>query len=92
MVIDAGISGMYLLYRPRQLGVSVRVLEAGSDFEGTRYWNPYPGARFDSESWTYGYSFFERAAAGMGLEGAFFASARHAGISQPGRGQVRFAP
>ena len=24
---------------------------------GTWYWNRYPGARFDSESWTYGYSF-----------------------------------
>ena len=37
--------------------MSVRVIEAGSDVGGTWYWNRYPGARFDSESYTYGYSF-----------------------------------
>ena len=57
IVIGAGISGMYQLYRLRELGMSVRVFEAGSDVGGTWYWNRYPGARFDSESWTYGYSF-----------------------------------
>ena len=57
IVIGAGISGMYLLHRLRQLGMSVRVFEAGTDIGGTWYWNRYPGARFDSESWTYGYSF-----------------------------------
>jgi cation diffusion facilitator CzcD-associated flavoprotein CzcO len=35
----------------------VRVFEAGSGVGGTWYWNRYPGARFDSESWTFGYSF-----------------------------------
>jgi cation diffusion facilitator CzcD-associated flavoprotein CzcO len=35
----------------------VRAFEAGSGVGGTWYWNRYPGARFDSESWTYGYSF-----------------------------------
>lgn len=57
IVIGAGISGMYQLHRLRGLGLSVRVFEAGSDVGGTWYWNRYPGARFDSESWTYGYSF-----------------------------------
>jgi NAD(P)-binding Rossmann-like domain len=57
IVIGAGISGMFMLYRLRQLGMTVRVFEAGSDVGGTWYWNRYPGARFDSESWTYGYSF-----------------------------------
>jgi cation diffusion facilitator CzcD-associated flavoprotein CzcO len=33
------------------------VFEAGTGVGGTWYWNRYPGARFDSESWTYGYSF-----------------------------------
>ena len=33
------------------------VLEAGGDLGGTWYWNRYPGARFDSESYSYGYSF-----------------------------------
>jgi len=59
IVIGAGISGMYLLYRLRELGLSVRVYEAGTDVGGTWYWNRYPGARFDSESYSYGYSFSE---------------------------------
>jgi cation diffusion facilitator CzcD-associated flavoprotein CzcO len=57
IVIGAGISGMYMLYRLRQLGMTARVFEAGTNVGGTWYWNRYPGARFDSESWTYGYSF-----------------------------------
>ena len=57
IVIGAGISGMFMLYRLRQLGMTARVFEAGTDVGGTWYWNRYPGARFDSESWTYGYSF-----------------------------------
>ena len=59
IVIGAGISGMYQLHRLRGLGLRVRVLEAGDGVGGTWYWNRYPGARFDSESWTYGYSFSE---------------------------------
>ncbi len=57
IVIGAGVSGLYQLYRLRELGLTTRVFEAGSGVGGTWYWNRYPGARFDSESWTYGYSF-----------------------------------
>src|SRR5499425_3730583 len=57
IVIGAGVSGLYQLYRLRELGLRARVFEAGSGVGGTWYWNRYPGARFDSESWTYGYSF-----------------------------------
>jgi len=57
IIIGAGLSGMYQLHRVRELGLSVRVFEAGDDVGGTWYWNRYPGARFDSESWTYGFSF-----------------------------------
>ncbi len=57
IVIGAGVSGLYQLYRLRELGMTARVFEAGSNVGGTWYWNRYPGARFDSESWTYGYSF-----------------------------------
>ena len=57
VVIGAGVSGLYQLYRLRELGLRVRVFEAGTGVGGTWYWNRYPGARFDSESWTYGYSF-----------------------------------
>jgi cation diffusion facilitator CzcD-associated flavoprotein CzcO len=57
IVIGAGVSGLYQLYRLRELGLTARVFESGSNVGGTWYWNRYPGARFDSESWTYGYSF-----------------------------------
>ncbi len=59
IIIGGGLSGLYQLYRLREAGLSVRVFEAGGDVGGTWYWNRYPGARFDSESWTYGYSFSE---------------------------------
>ena len=51
------MAGIYQLYRLRQQGMSVRVFETGSEVGGTWYWNRYPGARFDSESYSYGYSF-----------------------------------
>jgi len=57
LIIGAGISGMYQLYKLRRLGLSAHVFEAGTGVGGTWYWNRYPGARFDSESWSYGYSF-----------------------------------
>ena len=57
VILGAGVSGIYQLYRLVQLGVNVTVVEAASDLGGTWYWNRYPGARFDSESYTYGYSF-----------------------------------
>ena len=57
IVIGAGMSGLYQLYRLRELGLQVRVFEAGTGVGGTWYWNRYPGARFDSESYTYQYSF-----------------------------------
>lgn len=59
MIIGAGMSGMYQLHLLRKLGLSVRVFEAGTGVGGTWYWNRYPGARFDSESYSYGYSFSE---------------------------------
>ena len=57
IIIGAGMSGLYQLHRLRQLGMRVRVFEAGTNVGGTWYWNRYPGARFDSESYSYGYSF-----------------------------------
>src|ERR1041384_4271873 len=57
IVIGAGISGLYQLYRLREAGLKVRVCEAVTGVGGTWYWNRYPGARFDSESYSYGYSF-----------------------------------
>ena len=57
IVIGAGVSGLYQLYRLRELGMKALVLEKGARVGGTWYWNRYPGARFDSESWTYNYFF-----------------------------------
>src|SRR5215510_10487311 len=57
IVVGAGVSGLYQLKRALDLGVRVLALEADDDLGGTWYRNRYPGARFDSESYTYGYSF-----------------------------------
>ncbi|PAE39070.1 cyclohexanone monooxygenase [Bacillus sp. 7884-1] len=59
VVIGAGFSGMYMLYRLREAGLSTRVYEAADGVGGTWYWNRYPGARCDSESIYYNYTFSE---------------------------------
>ena len=58
VVVGAGFAGMYMLHRLREvLGLSARVFEAGDNVGGTWYWNRYPGARCDSESYLYCFSF-----------------------------------
>ncbi len=57
IVIGAGVAGIYQIKRLTETGVKATVLEAYGDLGGTWYNNRYPGARFDSESYTYGYSF-----------------------------------
>ena len=57
LVVGAGITGIYQLYAAREAGFRTRLVEAGSGVGGTWYWNRYPGARFDSESYSYGYLF-----------------------------------
>jgi len=57
VIVGAGITGIYQLYRAREAGFSATLLEAGGGVGGTWYWNRYPGARFDSESYTYAYLF-----------------------------------
>jgi cation diffusion facilitator CzcD-associated flavoprotein CzcO len=57
LVVGAGITGIYQLYRAREAGFTVQLLEAGGGVGGTWYWNRYPGSRFDSESYSYGYLF-----------------------------------
>ena len=59
IIVGAGISGMYMLYRMRKLGLSARVIEMGSDVGGTWYWNRYPGARCDTDTMEYSYGFDE---------------------------------
>ncbi len=58
VIIGAGFSGLYMLRKLRdELGLSARVLEAGESVGGTWYWNRYPGARCDSDSYIYCYTF-----------------------------------
>ncbi len=59
IVVGAGFSGLYMLHRLRELGFSTRVYEAADGVGGTWYWNRYPGARCDSESYFYCFTFSE---------------------------------
>ncbi len=58
VIIGAGFSGMYMLHSLRdKLDLNVIVFEAGDGVGGTWYWNRYPGARCDSDSYVYCYTF-----------------------------------
>src|SRR3954451_24063229 len=60
VVIGAGFSGLYMVHRLRnQMDLSVRAYDTAAGVGGTWYWNRYPGARCDSESHVYCYSFDE---------------------------------
>jgi cyclohexanone monooxygenase len=53
-VIGGGFAGLLLGARLRQAGVDdLRMIEKGGDFGGTWYWNRYPGAMCDTESYIY---------------------------------------
>lgn len=53
IVVGAGFGGIRSLWELKKRNLSVKCFEAGSDVGGTWYWNRYPGARTDSESWVY---------------------------------------
>ena len=57
VVVGAGFAGLRTLHTMRGLGLSVAVLEEGSDIGGVWFWNRYPGARCDVESYDYSYGF-----------------------------------
>jgi len=59
LIIGTGFSGLRALIELKKLGLSVITLEAGTDVGGTWYWNRYPGARTDSQSWSYAFPFRE---------------------------------
>ena len=59
VIVGAGFAGLYMLHKARQLGLRARLFEAGDDVGGTWFWNRYPGARCDTESLVYSYSFSE---------------------------------
>ncbi len=57
VVIGAGVGGIYQIKKLTDMGLDAVLLEGDDDLGGTWYRNRYPGCRFDSESYTYGYSF-----------------------------------
>ena len=59
VVVGAGLAGLYMLHKLRQMHLTVQVVEAGDGVGGTWYWNRYPGARCDIESLEYSYGFDE---------------------------------
>src|SRR5665213_3946490 len=59
IIVGAGFAGLYQLHRLRGMGMTAKVIEAGSGVGGTWYWNRYPGARCDVESMQYSYAFSE---------------------------------
>ena len=78
LVVGAGFSGLYMLHRLRDtLGMSALVLEAADDVGGTWYWNRYPGARCDSESYFYSFSdWLSEELSGMDVERALSPASR----------------
>ena len=58
VIIGAGFGGLYMLHKLRdELGLNVRAFDMASDVGGTWYWNRYPGAMSDTETFLYCYSF-----------------------------------
>lgn len=57
VVIGAGFGGLYAVHRFAERGLNVLGLEQADDVGGVWYWNRYPGARCDCESYYYSYSF-----------------------------------
>ena len=53
LIIGAGFSGVYQLYRQRELGFKVNLLEAGAGLGGIWHFNCYPGARTDTHCQIY---------------------------------------
>jgi cation diffusion facilitator CzcD-associated flavoprotein CzcO len=56
LVVGAGFGGIYQLYALLKLRLNVKVIDAAGDVGGTWYWNRYPGAMSDTESFVYRYS------------------------------------
>ena len=82
VVIGAGVSGIYQIKRLADLGVRATVIDANADLGGTWYNNRYPGARFDSESYTYSYSFSQEVLDEWHWTGDVFSAAGNSAVSE----------
>nr|OQO27341.1 hypothetical protein B0A51_07595 [Rachicladosporium sp. CCFEE 5018] len=56
VIVGAGFAGIYQLYLLRAQGLKCLVIDQAGDVGGTWYWNLYPGAMSDTESYVYRYS------------------------------------
>ena len=92
VVVGAGLSGLYLLHRLRELGLSALVLEQASGVGGTWFWNRYPGARCDIESMTYSYSWSHELRAGVDVDRALRRPAGDPPLPRARRRPLRPAP
>ncbi len=71
IVIGAGVAGLYQLYKLRNLGLRVRVFEAGTRGGGTWDWKSYPGGAVDSGRYSFGKFLFKGALEERGWGGKF---------------------
>jgi cation diffusion facilitator CzcD-associated flavoprotein CzcO len=61
LIVGAGFSGIGVAKKLRDRGIDdFLIVEQGSDFGGTWYWNRYPGLAVDIPSFSYQYSFAKR--------------------------------
>ena len=92
IIVGAGISGLYLLHRLRELGLSVLVIDQATGVGGTWFWNRYPGARCDIESMTYSYSWSHELEQEWTWIGALRRPARDPALPRARRRSLRPAP
>ena len=92
VIVGAGFAGLYMLYRLRELGLSVRVFEAGSGVGGTWFWNRYPGARCDARQRGVFVSVSEELQRGVGLERTLCLTARDPAVFESRGRSLRAAP
>ena len=59
VIVGAGVSGLFMFHKLRNMGLSVLVIEKSDELGGTWNWNRYPGARCDIPSLEYSYQFDE---------------------------------
>ena len=59
VIVGAGVAGIYMLHKLKNMGLTTVVLEKSDELGGTWNWNRYPGARCDIPSLEYSYQFDE---------------------------------
>ena len=90
LVVGAGFGGIYMLHKLRNdLGLDAVAIDKAGGVGGTWYWNKYPGALSDSESFVYQYSFDRDLYAQTPWKTKFVAPARDPRVPQRRRRPLR---